>query len=114
MKKLTLTLAGYSLVRINRHAKRIIIMRINLLVFGFLIFITSIITWPLVLHFNTLIIDRYDGLLITWILNWNLHSIGTNANIFYPYHSTLAFSDYHFLNSLVSLPLFLVSHEPYS
>lgn len=67
---------------------------------------------------NSLILDRFDGLLITWIINWNVHSLLTsplnyfNANIFFPYHNTLAFSDYHFLHGLIALPFVTLFGEP--
>ncbi len=96
-------------------------MKINSLSLLFFSLLTLIVTFPLALHLNTLILDRYDGLLITWIINWNVHSFSLglpgilnyfNANIFFPYHNTLAFSDYHFLNGLIALPFVFITGEP--
>ncbi|OGG19727.1 hypothetical protein A2721_01070 [Candidatus Gottesmanbacteria bacterium RIFCSPHIGHO2_01_FULL_47_48] len=93
----------------------------HLLVITFFTLVTLIVTWPLIFNPNTLIIDRFDGLLITWILNWNIHSFSSGitgltnyfqANIFYPFSNTLAFSDYHFLSALIATPFVLVFKEP--
>lgn len=95
-----------------------------ILVGVFFILLTLLVTYPLIFHLNTLIIDRFDGLLITWILNWDLHAIAAgfhdfhewvnffNANIFYPYKNTLAFSDYMIPQALLALPVVLVFKEP--
>ncbi len=53
------------------------------------------------------IIDLQDGLLITWVLNWSIaHPFDFNANIFYPYQNTLAFTDTSlFLAFLTAIPV---------
>ena len=67
------------------------------------------ITYPLIFHLKNYIIGKGDELLLTWILNWNIHSFSTNilsifnANIFYPHSNTLAFSDALFLSSFLSI-----------
>ena len=75
----------------------------------YFIFVTLYITYPLVFHLSNMISEPADGLYIDWILNWNIHSFLTNisnifnANIFYPYHNTLAYSDTHTTSALLAL-----------
>lgn len=76
------------------------------------------ITYPLIFHLTNMVPGLGDELLITWIMNWNIHSFQGdissifNTNIFYPYTNTLAFSDIFFTSSLFSLiPVKLLS-EP--
>ncbi len=75
--------------------------------------LTLIITWPLVINLNQLIIDRGDGLLITWFLNWSIfHPLNYSANIFYPYQNTLAFSETMLPQAFLVAPIVLLFHEP--
>lgn len=96
-------------------------MKNNLFALGFFSFLTIIVSWPLILHLDSLIIDKYDGLLITWILNWDIHSLTSgltglvnfyNANIFYPDKNTLAFSDLQLPLATIALPFVLITREP--
>ncbi len=84
----------------------------NALVFLVFLVLALLVTWPLVLNLNHLIIDPVDGLLITWIQNWWLHSRSLAGNIFYPYHATLAFSDYHLVSAILGAPFIFLTHEP--
>ncbi len=83
--------------------------------------ITIVITWPLILHLDTLVVDRVDGLLITWYLNWVIHALTSggeglrnfyNANIFFPAGGTLAFSDFMLPEAILAMPAVLIFHEP--
>ena len=96
-------------------------MKRYVLVLLFFLTAAFIITWPLITNLNSLIIDRVDGLLITWFLNWDIHVIllGVkdwvdfyNANIFYPYKLTLAFSETMLPQALIGLPFVLLLKEP--
>lgn len=87
-------------------------MKKNLLVLTIYLFLSLVVTYPLVFHLNTLIVDPYDSLLITWIQNWLIHWPGLSANIFYPYANTLAFSDYHVVSALIGAPFVLLTGEP--
>ena len=91
------------------------------LVLLFFMIVAVVIAWPLLLNMDSLIIDTHDGLLITWIMNWNIHSFTTgigglinlySANIFYPYQNTLAYSDLHLPLSLLALPWVIVTGQP--
>lgn len=84
----------------------------NALVFLIFLFLSLVVTWPLIIHLNTLILDRNDGLLITWIINWFSHKMSLKGNIFYPYHGTLAFSDFHLASTLLAFPFLWVFKEP--
>lgn len=96
-------------------------MKKHLLVFLTFFATAVIISWPLVLNLTTAIVDPIDGLLLTWIMNWNIHTFisgpiawfnFTNTNIFYPYLHTLAFSDYHLPGSIIALPFVVLFEEP--
>lgn len=96
-------------------------MKKHLLIFLIYLVTSIIITWPLVFHLTVAIIDPVDGLLLTWIMNWNIHVISqgptswfnfSNTNIFFPYSHTLAFSDYHLPGSILALPFVLLFREP--
>jgi hypothetical protein len=93
-------------------------MKKHLLVLGLYLLLSVIVTWLLVTKLNSLILDPYDGLLITWILNWDIHALSTNflnllnANIFFPYHNTLAFSDFQLPQAILAAPFIFLSGEP--
>lgn len=96
-------------------------MKITFAVAIFFLFLIIVVSWPLSLHLNTLIVDDVDGLLITWILNWNIHSFGLglngllnlfDANIFYPYRNTLAYSDTMLGQSLLIWPFMFIFKQP--
>ncbi|HUK12899.1 MAG TPA: glycosyltransferase family 39 protein, partial [Thermoanaerobaculaceae bacterium] len=60
-----------------------------------------VMTWPLALHLDRAVTDPGDPLLNTWIMAWDLHKLGTgsprglfDANIFFPNHRTLAYSEH--------------------
>lgn len=77
-----------------------------------------LLTNPLVLHMWNAVEDKQDGLLNTWIVAWVGHALTTdpfqlyNANIFYPYPNTLAFSEILVPPSLVALPFTLAANNP--
>lgn len=62
---------------------------------------------------NSLIFDSHDGLLINWIINRVIHHpFSLNANIFYPFQNTLAYSDFHIASAITSFPFVLIFKEP--
>ncbi|MBI5302865.1 MAG: hypothetical protein HY868_12075 [Chloroflexi bacterium] len=67
-------------------------------------------TNPLVLHIANAVEDKQDALLNTWIVAWVGHALITdplnlfNANIFYPYPNTLAYSETMLPQGLFALP----------
>jgi hypothetical protein len=72
--------------------------------------LTLALTNPLVLHLAHAVEDKQDALLNTWIIAWVGHALVTdplnlfNANIFYPYPNTLAFSETLLPQGLFALP----------
>ncbi len=77
------------------------------------VLLAIIITFPLVFNLEKIIIDLQDGLLITWILNWTIsHPFDFNANIFYPYKNTLAFSETIFPVALIVSPFVKLFNQP--
>jgi hypothetical protein len=73
---------------------------------------TAVMTWPWVLHLRDAVADRGDPYMIAWTLWWDYHQTFTNplhlfdANVFYPYHYTLAFSENDYGLALLFFPLF--------
>jgi len=78
--------------------------------------ITILVTYPLINNLDTFAADSKDSLFTIWILAWNTNSFLHidlkdiyNANIFYPYPSTVVFSENMFSLGLCALPLFLLT-----
>lgn len=76
-------------------------------------------TYPLAIHLGTHVRDYGDTLLNTWIISWNIHKISAldfgayfDANIFFPHPRTLAYSEFLLSQSLIALPIKLVSGNP--
>lgn len=73
---------------------------------------TAVMTWPWVLHLRNAVADRGDPYMISWTLWWDYHQTFTNplhlfdANVFYPYKYTLAFSENDYGLALLFFPLF--------
>lgn len=81
--------------------------------------LSVILTYPLVANLATAVKDHGDPLLNAWILAWETHWLTTgqlsgflDANMFYPYERTLAYSELLLTQSLLALPLQLVAHNP--
>ncbi len=72
--------------------------------------LTLALTNPLVFHLATAVEDQQDALLNAWIIAWVGHALVTdplqlfNANIFFPYANTLAFSETLLPQGLFALP----------
>lgn len=90
------------------------------LVFLFFSLAACYITYPLVFHLGDFITGFGDELLIVWIHNWVLHALSTNpisifdANIYYPFSNTLAYSDTFFITSILGVITLLITQEPVS
>jgi hypothetical protein len=81
---------------------------------AFYVFLTALLTYPLVLHLSTYVADTGDPLLNTWALAWGQHalrqpwhSIGDlfDTNAFYPYPQSLGFSEHLLPYAALTLPL---------
>ena len=90
---------------------------VDFLIFLYFCLGTIFFTYPLIFNLTTKIRGLYDELLITWVINWVIHALTTNplnlfqANIFYPYKNTLAYSDIHLANALLSLPFVKINNR---
>src|SRR5947209_5241404 len=84
----------------------------ELLIFLAFCMLTALMTWPWVLHLRDAVADSGDPYMIAWTLWWDFHQTFHNplhlfdANVFYPYRYTLAFSENDYGLSLVFFPLF--------
>jgi hypothetical protein len=83
----------------------------------FLLFLALAIlmTWPLATHLATASAD--DVLLNAWILEWDYHAIIHRlplfeANMFWPAHLSLAYSEHLFGLELLAFPLFVAGLPP--
>ncbi len=80
--------------------------------------LSLVCTWPLPLHLADAVEDRQDALLNVWITAWDGHQLLSDplhlfdANIFYPYPRTLAYSELLLGNALLALPLTAISGNP--
>lgn len=87
---------------------------------AFLIFTlaTIYITYPLIFHLGDFATGLGDELLIAWIMNWNIHALLNNplhlfeADIFYPFPHSLAFSDLHIVSSVIAFIPTMIIGEP--
>lgn len=88
-------------------------MKKNLPVLLLYVVLTLIMTYPLLFNLtNSIPGDLGDPLLNTWILAWDVHKIMEgdlfglfNANIFFPYNYTLAYSEHMLGSAVFALPI---------
>jgi hypothetical protein len=80
--------------------------------------LSLVLTWPLPLHLGHAVEDRQDALLNVWITAWDGHQLLSDplhlfeANIFYPYSRTLAYSELLLGNALLALPITAATGNP--
>ncbi len=78
---------------------------------------TLVLTWPLAIRLNTATATGADPPLQLWIARWIEHALVTDpahlydANVFYPYPTTLAYSDTNIPMALLHWPLFLLTGD---
>lgn len=88
---------------------------IYIIILSFSIYLVSaiFITYPLIFNLTNLVGAYGDELIITWIQNFVIHnSLTFNANIYYPFQNTLAYSDLFLSSSLLSAIPVHVFKEP--
>ena len=80
---------------------------------------TLYITFPLLSHLGEYTTGLGDELVIAWIQNWVIHAVTSgnlfsifNANLYYPFQNSLAFSDTFFTSSIISLIPRVIVGEP--
>ena len=93
--------------------------KVNLLVFFLFVVLTLLMTYPTVFKMGSGVRDLGDPLHLTWVMAWNVRAITHldfqnyfDTNIFFPQKRTLAYSEFLFPQSLVALPVLLVSGNP--
>ena len=97
----------------NRAARRT-----SLLVLAVFVLLTVLLTYPLSFHLGDAVEDGQDALLNVWIMAWDGHALLSapghlfDANIFYPYPRTLAYSEINLSQALLALPVTLLSGNP--
>src|SRR5689334_21160329 len=80
--------------------------------------LTGMMTWPWILHLRDAVADKGDTYMIAWTLWWDFHQTFHNplylfdANVFYPYRYTLAFSENDFGIAILFFPLFAIGLRP--
>src|SRR5919112_1235959 len=80
--------------------------------------LTALMTWPWVLHLRDAVADPGDPYMIAWTLWWDYHQTFNDplhlfdANVFYPYRYTLAFSENDYGLALPFFPLFALGFRP--
>lgn len=79
---------------------------------------TALLTWPYINYLRFAVVDTGDPYLMSWVLWWDYHQTFTNplhlfdANIFYPYRYTLAFSEHCYGIAVLFFPLFALGLRP--
>ncbi|HME43051.1 MAG TPA: hypothetical protein VKF36_08205 [Syntrophorhabdales bacterium] len=83
------------------------------------VLLSLVMTYPLVFKIGNSVGDLGDPLLNTWILAWDVKKFMDldflrifEANIFFPSHAVLAYSEIMFGNALIALPVMAVSKNP--
>lgn len=80
--------------------------------------LAAIVTWPQASHMDTAFVNHHDVFFSIWRLTWVAHALTTspadlfNANIFYPAHATLTYSDAMLLEGVIAAPFLLAGAGP--
>lgn len=90
-------------------------------ILGLFCLLAILVTWPTAARLSDFAVFATDPLLETWTLKWDVHSLLTgpaaiggiwDANMFYPYPNTLAFSEHLFSSALILMPFTLLGSTP--
>jgi hypothetical protein len=75
-------------------------------------------TWPMFPQLGGFVLTRDDPVQAIYEMAWQAHALATNpltlleANINYPFHSTLAFNEISFTEALLAAPIYALSGNP--
>lgn len=106
--------ASFGLVR---RFVRVPVVRELLILLVFCHF-TSMLTWPYVTRLRDAVVDPGDPYLMSWVMWWDYHQTFTNplhlfdANVFYPFKYTLAFTEHSYGIAAPLFPLFALGLKP--
>lgn len=87
-------------------------------VFGFYLLLSVVMTYPLAFRLSDTVFNYGDPLLNTWIMAWDIHALETqplhlfDANSFYPYQNTLAYSENLLTTALLAAPWIWLTENP--
>ncbi len=93
-------------------------MKSNILILIVFAVLALVMTYPLVLHMHQALLEPGDSLLVAWTISWDVNKLINdpvnlfNANIFYPYKYTLAYSEHMIGIALTALPIYFFIHNP--
>jgi hypothetical protein len=79
--------------------------------------VTVLLTWPLVSRMDDTFISWGDPVFQAWTIAWDWHALKTDplgifdANVFYPWGNTLAYSDHLFGQALTVLPVIALTEN---
>lgn len=96
--------------RMHRHE--------HLLALMLFIILTVVMTYPLAIPATDTVVNYGDPLLNTWIIAWDVHALTTDplhlfdANNFYPYRNTLAYSENLLTTALLAAPFIWLTANP--
>lgn len=92
---------------------------LGLVSFVLFFFVACYITYPLIFNISSLVTGFGDELLIAMVQNWDIHIFLSgnitnifNANIYFPYLNSLAYSETFISSSLVSFIPLIIYKEP--
>jgi len=91
---------------------------IHFLVFIYFFSVAAYFTHPLIFNLSTHVPGTVDELYLTWILNWDIHSLKNNifqlfnGNIYFPHSNSLSFSDLHLSSALIAFIPVTLFQEP--
>jgi len=76
-------------------------------------------TYPTIFHMGSGVRDLLDSVFDVWVISQNVQKLINlqfhdyfDANIFFPYKNTLVYSNHYFTQSLLALPVYLISKNP--
>lgn len=83
--------------------------------------LTIVFTWPMAARFGSAgRVDSNDGRFSVWNVAWVARALTSapaqiwDANIFYPSHGTLAYSEANLVAGAIAAPVWLVTRNPYA
>ncbi|MFC1627014.1 hypothetical protein ACFL18_00470 [Patescibacteria group bacterium] len=93
--------------------------RKTFLSFLIFVFLSIIVTFPLILKPTQITVAGREEFFLSYILNWNIHALTHfplkifQAPFFHPFKNTLAFSDPLFTSAIITLPFVKIFNQPF-